>query len=174
MCTLHDAAESELPKFIIEYLGEIKIEFEIFLTYLSGGRHGFISWKNRGWKSRDTVPLTPVNMLGAQAMRRRSRSRLSGTWWCGPAKLAPPSNTWTWPRRISTSHQALTSRYTRRSTWQHRAWFPYVHKQETYYASWQHFYLWLLANCRQNNQQASHKINTTLKPHNKHKRLAIQ
>ena len=47
-------------KFVIEYLGEIKTEFENTLPSLSGGPDGLETgtMKKRGSKSRDTLPLS--------------------------------------------------------------------------------------------------------------------
>ena len=50
-------AESKCLNFVIEYLGEIKTEFENTLPCLSGAQMGSNHEQNRGRKSRDTLPL---------------------------------------------------------------------------------------------------------------------
>ena len=52
--TLHPSAESSSA---VEYLGEIEFEFENTLACLSGAQTGSNHEKNRGRKSRDTLPL---------------------------------------------------------------------------------------------------------------------
>ena len=44
--------------FVIKYLDEIQTEFENYSSLFIGGPDGFESWKNRGRKSRDTLPLS--------------------------------------------------------------------------------------------------------------------
>ena len=48
--------ESNFFNFVIEYLSEIKIEFENTLACLSGAHTGSNDEKNGGWKSRDILP----------------------------------------------------------------------------------------------------------------------
>ena len=49
------SAESNLSIFMIKYLGKIETQFENTLP--SGGQMGLNNEKNRGRKSRDTLPL---------------------------------------------------------------------------------------------------------------------
>ena len=50
-----------LHNFVIEYLSEIKPEFENTLLCLSGAQMGSNQEKNGGLKSRDTLPLCLIS-----------------------------------------------------------------------------------------------------------------
>ena len=60
--------ESNLSNFAIQYLVEIKTEFENTLSYLSGAQIGSNHEKNRGQKARDTLPLMWISAVSSPSI----------------------------------------------------------------------------------------------------------
>ena len=54
----HAHYEIEFSNFVIKYLGKIETEFENTLACLSKAQVGWNHGKNRGRKSRDTLPIS--------------------------------------------------------------------------------------------------------------------